>query len=148
MPAEAPRRCQRFFRSTIGFRGDLFGRDRFLIVYGSFTGAQNMGYNWQWYRVPQYHLQLSPMTASNGARSCSSGWCATIQLSATAFVLATLLGLHGRLAAAFGLGRRQSAVAVGFLEFIRNIPLLVLLYLFYYVLGPIFGFDRYYCQRS
>ncbi|MCY3872787.1 MAG: hypothetical protein OXF88_00665, partial [Rhodobacteraceae bacterium] len=25
-----------------------------LIVYGSFTGAQNMGYNWQWYRVPQY----------------------------------------------------------------------------------------------
>ena len=32
------------------------------------------------------------------------------------------------------------AVAIGFLELIRNIPLLVLLYLFYYVLGPIFGF--------
>ena len=36
-----------------------------------------------------------------------------------------------------------TGVAVGFLELIRNIPLLVLLYLFYYVLGPIFKFDRY-----
>ena len=33
-------------------------------------------------------------------------------------------------------------VTIGYLEFIRNIPLLVLLYLFYYVLGPIFGLDR------
>jgi len=33
-------------------------------------------------------------------------------------------------------------VAVVFLEFVRNIPLLVLLYLFYYVLGPIFKYDR------
>ena len=24
------------------------------IVYGSYVGAQNMGYNWQWSRVPQF----------------------------------------------------------------------------------------------
>ena len=35
------------------------------------------------------------------------------------------------------------AVAIAFLEFVRNVPLLVLVYLFYYVLGPIFKFDRY-----
>jgi polar amino acid transport system permease protein len=39
-----------------------------------------------------------------------------------------------------------TAVSIGFLELIRNIPLLVLLYLFYYVLGPIFGFDRYWAS--
>ena len=33
-----------------------------------------------------------------------------------------------------------------FLEFVRNMPLLVLLYLFYYVLGPIFGLDRYWAS--
>ena len=30
-----------------------------------------------------------------------------------------------------------------FIELIRNLPLLVLLYLCYYVLGPIFGLDRF-----
>ena len=24
------------------------------IVWLSYTGAQQMGYNWQWYQVPQY----------------------------------------------------------------------------------------------
>ncbi len=24
------------------------------IIYGSYLGAQSMGYNWQWYRMPQY----------------------------------------------------------------------------------------------
>ena len=36
-----------------------------------------------------------------------------------------------------------TAVAIVFLEIIRNTPLLVLLYLFYYVMGPIFDLDRY-----
>ena len=58
------------------------------------------------------------------------------------FVLAVALGLLVALLRLSGLVI-GSAVAVAFLEFIRNIPLLVLLYLFYYVLGPIFGFDRY-----
>ena len=35
------------------------------------------------------------------------------------------------------------AVAVTLLEIVRNTPLLVLLYVFYYVLGPIFGMDRF-----
>ena len=34
-------------------------------------------------------------------------------------------------------------VAICFLEFVRNVPLLVLVYLFYYVLGPVFNYDRY-----
>ena len=33
--------------------------------------------------------------------------------------------------------------AVVYLEFVRNMPILVLLYVFYYVLGPIFSLDRY-----
>jgi len=66
----------------------------------------------------------------------------TISLSATAFAFAVLLGLIVALLRLSGLVV-CTAVSIGFLELIRNIPLLVLLYLFYYVLGPIFGFDRY-----
>lgn len=110
------------------------------IAWGSFTGAQNMGYNWQWYRIPQYLYSFTDDGFQFGELMIGLG--ATIQLSLTAFVLACALGLLVALLRLSGLVI-GSAVAVGFLELIRNIPLLVLLYLFYYVLGPIFGFDRY-----
>ncbi len=111
-----------------------------VIAWGSYTGAQNMGYNWQWYRVPQYLYSFTDDGFQLGELLIGLG--ATLQLSITAFVLASVLGLLVALLRLSGLVI-GSAVAVGFLEFIRNIPLLVLLYLFYYVLGPIFGLDRY-----
>ena len=111
-----------------------------LIIYGSFVGAQNMGYNWQWYRVPQYLYSFTDDGFQWG--EITIGLVATIKLSILSFALATVLGLVVALLRLSGLVV-GSAVAVGFLELIRNIPLLVLLYLFYYVLGPIFGLDRY-----
>ncbi len=111
-----------------------------LIVYGSFTGAQNMGYNWQWYRIPQYLYSFTDDGFQWG--EIMVGLAATIELCILSFALATLLGLIVALLRLSGLVV-GTAVAVGFLELIRNIPLLVLLYLFYYVLGPIFKFDRY-----
>lgn len=110
------------------------------IIWGSYTGAQNMGYNWQWYRVPQYLYSFTDDGFQFG--ELLIGLAATIRLSLSAFLLACVLGLGVALLRLSGLVL-GSAVAVGFLELIRNIPLLVLLYLFYYVLGPIFGFDRY-----
>jgi len=111
-----------------------------VIIYVSYTGAQAMGYNWQWYRIPQYFYTVTDDGFQWG--EIAYGLVKTLQLSATAFLLATVLGLLVALMRLSGL-LIVGAVSVGFLELIRNIPLLVLLYLFYYVLGPIFGFDRY-----
>ncbi len=111
-----------------------------LIAYGSFTGAQNMGYNWQWYRVPQYIYSLTDDGFQWG--EIMYGLVATLKLSIIAFALATVLGLLIALLRLSDLIVGK-AVAIGFLELIRNIPLLVLLYLIYYVLGPIFQLDRY-----
>ena len=110
------------------------------IAWASYTGAQQMGYNWQWYQVPGYIYTFTDDGFQAG--EILTGLWATILLSLTCFLLATLLGLGVALLRLSGLivGR---AVAIGYLEFVRNIPLLVLLYLFYYVLGPIFGFDRW-----
>ncbi|MEP0964037.1 MAG: amino acid ABC transporter permease [Roseobacter sp.] len=111
-----------------------------FILWGAYSGAQAMGYNWQWYRMPQYFYKMT----EDGFRwgEIMVGLVKTLQLSATAFVLATVLGLILALMRLSGLvvGR---AVAIGVLEFVRNMPLLVLLYLFYYVLGPVFSLDRY-----
>jgi polar amino acid transport system permease protein len=134
-----PPAIQRFFGSTLASVA-IYAAVIVLICWGSYTGAQNMGYNWQWYRVPQYLYSFTDDGFQAG--ELLIGLLATIKLSLTAFTLACLLGLLVALLRLSGLVI-GSAVAVGFLEFIRNIPLLVLLYLFYYVLGPIFGLDRY-----
>lgn len=110
------------------------------VIWLAYSGAQAMGYNWQWYRMPQYFYTLT----ENGFQwgEIMVGLVKTVQLSVTAFVFATLLGMVVALLRLSGLvvGR---AVAVVFLEFVRNMPILVLLYLFYYVLGPVFDLDRY-----
>ncbi len=111
-----------------------------LIVYGSFVGAQNMGYNWQWYRVPQYLYSFTDDGFQWG--EIMIGLAATIRLCIVSFLLATILGLVVALLRLSGLVV-GSAVSLVYLEIVRNIPLLVLLYVFYYVLGPIFKFDRY-----
>jgi polar amino acid transport system permease protein len=110
------------------------------IIWVSYTGAQQMGYNWQWYQVPKYIYTF----ADDGfqAGEILLGLWATIVLSLVSFTLATLLGLGVALLRLSGLVVGKG-VAIGYLEFVRNIPLLVLLYLFYYVLGPVFGFQRW-----
>ncbi|WP_299788682.1 amino acid ABC transporter permease [uncultured Marivita sp.] len=113
------------------------------LVMLSYSGAQAMGYNWQWYRIPQYFYTVTDDGFQWG--EISTGLVKTLTLSATAFALAIVLGLITALLRLSGLVV-CTAVAIGFLELIRNIPLLVLLYLFYYVLGPIFGFDRYWAS--
>ncbi len=110
------------------------------IVWASYTGAQQMGYNWQWYRVPKYLYTLTEDGFQPG--ELLIGLWASVRLSAAAFVLATLLGALIAVLRMSGLIVGKG-VSIVYLELIRNIPLLVLLYLFYYVLGPIFGLTRW-----
>ncbi|MGC3939727.1 amino acid ABC transporter permease [Roseobacter sp. EG26] len=110
------------------------------IVWLAYSGAQAMGYNWQWYRIPQYFYTLTDDGFQWG--EIMIGLVKTIQLSVTSFIFATLLGLLIALLRLSGLVV-GGAIAIAFLEFVRNMPILVLLYLFYYVLGPVFSLDRY-----
>lgn len=112
----------------------------FAIIATALKGAEAMGYNWQWYRIPRYFYEKTDGGIVLG--KIPWGLAGTIALSATAFLLATFIGLIVALLRLSDLivGRW---VARGFLEIVRNSPLLVLLYVFYYVFGPIFGLDRY-----
>lgn len=110
------------------------------ILWASYAGARDMGYNWQWYRVPKYLYTLTDDGFQPG--ELLVGLWASVRLSAAAFGLATLLGALIAIMRLSGLVVGPG-VSVVYLEFVRNIPLLVLLYLFYYVLGPIFGLTRW-----
>lgn len=110
------------------------------ICWLAYSGAQQMGYNWQWYQVPKYIYTFTDDGFQAG--EILTGLWATIVLSLASFTLAIVLGLGVALLRLSGLVV-GTGVSIGYLEFIRNIPLLVLLYLFYYVLGPVFGIDRW-----
>ncbi len=111
-----------------------------VIVYTAYNGSKAMGYNWQWYRIPKYLWTVTDDGFQWG--EIAIGLVKTLELSLLAFALALSLGLLIAMLRLSGL-LVGTAVAVVFLEIIRNTPLLVLLYLFYYVMGPIFDLDRY-----
>jgi polar amino acid transport system permease protein len=111
-----------------------------LLVWVTIRGAQSMGYNWQWSRVPRYlyreiggEIWLGPLL---------KGLIVTLEISAIALVLTIVLGL------VVAMLRRSGSIAGEglahvYIEAIRNTPLLVQLYLFYFVFSPILGLDRY-----
>lgn len=139
LPVRRPPAINRFFSST-PVSIVIYLLIIVSILYSSFRGAQSMGYNWQWYQIPKYIYSYTDDGFQFG--ELMFGLWATITLSFSALILAMLFGL---LVALLRLSNLVigTKVAICFLEFVRNIPLLVLVYLFYYVLGPVFKYDRY-----
>ena len=108
----------------------------FLVV----QGGRSMGYNWQWYRVPPFLYRIVDGELIWGP--LARGLVVTLEISALGLVLTAIIGLTAALL-------RLSSSIVGrclarcYLEVIRNTPLLVQLYLFYFVIAPILGIDRF-----
>ena len=139
LPVRRPPAINRFFSST-PVSIVIYLLIIVSILYSSFRGAQSMGYNWQWYQIPKYIYSYTDDGFQFG--ELMFGLWTTITLSFSALILAMLLGLLVALLRLSNLAI-GTKVAICFLEFVRNIPLLVLVYLFYYVLGPVFEYDRY-----
>ncbi len=112
---------------------------KYCIVLAAFgwlmlNGTQQLGYNWQWYRVPQYIVSTADTQPTPGP--LVQGLLITIRITAISLLLAFIFGLTTalmRLSRSF-LAR---SIARGYLEIIRNTPLLVQLFFIYFVLGPI-----------
>jgi polar amino acid transport system permease protein len=102
-----------------------------LIVQGSKT----LGYNWQWYRVPRYIFTFTDKGFLAGP--LLQGLLVTFRITGVSLVLAFTFGLVTallRMSSSF----TARAIARAYLELIRNTPLLIQLFLIYFVLSPIF----------
>jgi len=118
----------------------------FLCVLAGATwlvadGTTQLGYNWQWYRVPQYIF-----TFENGrftAGPLLEGLKVTLEITAVSFVLAFTIGLVTALSRLSG-SVMARMVSRAYLELIRNTPLLVQLFFIYFVLSPIFDLSRFF----
>ena len=128
--------------SVISISADVF---KFLAVLSAviwlmMQGTERLGYNWQWYRVPQYIFSIQ-----NGhfhAGPLLRGLMVTIYIVGLSLVLSFIFGLGAAL-----LRMSQSMAprffARAYLEVIRNTPLLVQLFFIYFILSPIFGLSRF-----
>lgn len=126
-------------------RSPLLDVAKFLFVVGLLTwlmasGAERLGYYWQWYRIPKYLFSLEGQTFLPGP--LLKGLMVTFRISGVSLVLAFFFGL---VTALFRLSDSflARALARGYLEIIRNTPLLVQLFFIYFVLGPILDVGRF-----
>ena len=111
-----------------------------VIAWLIHAGAAAMEYRWQWYRVGPFFYRVIDGEFIPGP--FIKGIIVTVQLAGVSSVLSILIGALtaiGRLSNSIA-GR---AIATTYLEIIRNTPLLVQLFMFYFVLAPIFGIDRF-----
>ena len=99
-----------------------------------------MDYRWRWRRIPGYFLRESDGEWVAGP--LLEGLMVTLQLSLFAGLLATAIATA---AAAARLSPRPSlrGLAGGYVQIMRCTPLLVQLYLLYFMLGNVFGLQRF-----
>lgn len=126
-------------------RSDLMQLAQFLalaafLVWLTLRGARSMGYNWQWYQVPKYFYRVVDGEFMWGP--LARGLVETLKISGWSLLLTLAIGL---VAAVLRMSDSISgrALAQGYVEAIRNTPLLVQLNLFYFVFAPILGIDRF-----
>lgn len=106
------------------------------LIWAVLRGAEAMGYNWQWFRVPRYLI-----TPDGGPGPLLQGAGVTVIISGLGLAGASSLALGTALLRLSGSVIGQALARI-YLELIRNTPLLVQIFFIYFVLAPIIGLGR------
>jgi polar amino acid transport system permease protein len=111
-----------------------------IVVVVIVIGARGLRYDWAWFRVPRYLLQSTEDGVEAG--TLLKGLGITLQISGISLLLAAGFGL---ITALFRLSRSFTANALAqiYLEAVRNTPLLIQLFIIYFVLAPIVGLSPF-----
>ncbi|MBI9105770.1 MAG: amino acid ABC transporter permease [Spirochaetales bacterium] len=125
---------QPLFYETVKFL--LFSTVIILIIA---PGLKGLNYRWQWYRLPDYLLLKTKTGISAGP--LLKGLSVTLFISVISLCLTVIIGFATAL---LRLSESITAVFISrvYLELIRNTPLLIQLFLMYFVISPILGIGR------
>jgi len=110
------------------------------LVWLALRGAGGLGYNWQWYQVPRALLIDHDGTLAPGP--LLEGLFVTLRLTGLSFAGAFAVGLAAALLRLSGSWSGR-ILARGYLELVRNTPLLIQLFFLYFVLSPVLGMDAF-----
>ncbi len=99
-----------------------------------------MGYHWQWYRIPRFLFTTDGDAWTAGP--LLQGLGVTLAISALSLLCTLILGLTTAL---FRLSDSFSARAIarGYLELIRNTPLLIQIFFVYFVVAPVLNIGAF-----
>ena len=117
-----------------------FGLLVVVIIWFFKRSTEDLGYYWQWYRVPDYIFSIDENGFKAGA--LLQGLVVTFQISGISLILAFTIGMVTALLRMSGSFVAQSLARV-YLEAIRNTPLLIQLFFIYFVVGPVLGISRF-----
>jgi polar amino acid transport system permease protein len=114
-------------------------------VYLVYRIQAGLHYRWHWSAIPQYLFRFDAAAGNWKPNVLILGLLTTIRLSLWATVLATILGtVMGLLRVSSGLFNRL--IGGTYVEIVRNLPPLVLVFIFYFFIGdqilPAFGTER------
>ncbi|MGR5236613.1 amino acid ABC transporter permease [Vibrio alfacsensis] len=104
------------------------------------SGAQAIGYQWQWDRVPDYIAFYED--GEWWPAELMDGLVVTLKISAISLCFTLAIGLITALLRLSD-SKVGNAIGTAYVELIRNTPLLVQIYLLYFVFGPVIGLDRF-----
>ncbi|MGR5231675.1 amino acid ABC transporter permease [Vibrio rotiferianus] len=110
------------------------------IVWVLDSGAQAMGYQWQWERVPDYIAFYED--GEWWPAELVDGLLVTLKISALSLFFTLVIGFVTALLRLSN-SKVGNALGTAYVELIRNTPLLVQIYLLYFVFGPVIGLDRF-----
>lgn len=111
-----------------------------VLVYLLYLGVEQSGYTWQWYRVWEYILIFEDGEIYAG--DFLYGLVDTVYIVAVAMVLSLLFGIVlalGRMAD----GKIANGLSSAYTVVFRNTPILAQIYIFYFLVAPIFNLDRW-----
>ncbi|MES2977343.1 MAG: amino acid ABC transporter permease [Pseudomonadota bacterium] len=110
-----------------------------VMAYFTVRGAQSMGYQWKWEKVPRYVVRIIDGEVIWGP--LMKGLFVTLDIAWKAGLLALVIGLAG---AALRLSKSPvgRAIVWTYVEVIRNTPLLVQILIFYFIIAAILGVPR------
>jgi polar amino acid transport system permease protein len=131
-------------RALPWFRSGWFDFAQFAALSGAaiwlaVRGAQGMGYNWKWAKVPALLYRVVDGELIWGP--LMKGLFVTLDIAWIAMLLTIAIGLAAAVLRLSGsvVGR---AIARVYIELIRNTPLLVQILIFYFIIGRILGIER------
>lgn len=111
-----------------------------FIVFIFIIGYRNLDYNWQWYRVKPFLFIVENGMVTRGL--LLDGLLITLKISSISLVLSFFIGFLSAFARLSSSPVLKSVSWI-YIETIRNTPLLIQIFLIYFVISPVFNLSAF-----
>ena len=112
-----------------------------ILILVLVTGYRNLDYNWQWYRIWPYFFSFENGRLVKGL--LLDGLIVTVKISSLGLLLSMVMGFLSAFArlSPFPMLRLLSWL---YIESIRNTPLLIQIFLMYFVISPVLNISAFF----